>query len=210
MYKGFKHILVGFLVSFIGSIPLGYLNVIGLEFYSNENLGLVIKYLLGVVLIEVVVIYLTFKWASKLVLNTNWKKGISIFSILFLLILAFIFHTSNNNYQTQENPFSNFIHFPFAVGILLSSINFAQIPFWFSWNLYLMNQGYINNEKKLLPFYIVGAAIGTFFGMMTIIISLHKVSTTIKFQDYVTYIFIVLAIFQAYTLYKEQKKSATF
>jgi hypothetical protein len=33
--KAIKNIFIGFLVSFIGSIPLGYLNVIGFEIYSK-------------------------------------------------------------------------------------------------------------------------------------------------------------------------------
>ena len=54
-----KNILVGFLVSFIGSIPLGYLNVIGFEIYKYQGLTTTIFYLLGVICIEFFVIYCT-------------------------------------------------------------------------------------------------------------------------------------------------------
>jgi len=52
-----KNILVGFLVSFIGSIPLGYLNVVGYDVYRNTGLNATIHYLLGVILIEFFVIF---------------------------------------------------------------------------------------------------------------------------------------------------------
>ena len=54
-----KNISVGFLVSFIGSIPLGYLNIVGYEVYKSFGLNETIFYLLGVISIEFFVIYFT-------------------------------------------------------------------------------------------------------------------------------------------------------
>ncbi|WP_262489892.1 hypothetical protein [Flavobacterium oreochromis] len=33
MYQKLKNITIGFAISFVGSIPLGYLNIIGLEYF---------------------------------------------------------------------------------------------------------------------------------------------------------------------------------
>lgn len=211
MLSYLKHILIGFCISFIGSIPLGYLNIIGLEFYKTEREDLLTKYLLGVVIIEVFVIYITFKLASKLAQNQRWKKTISLFTIIFLLTLALLFYKGNNVSQIHANPFRQYIDYPFLVGIVLSSINFAQIPFWFSWNLYLINERYIKNRAPLKIYYIVGASIGTFLGMFTLVIGLHKAiifsQTSFSFQNYIWVIFIVLALFQIYSHFKEKKVS---
>lgn len=207
-----KNIFVGFCISFIGSVPLGYLNVIGLQFYKNENINPVINYLFGVVVIETLVIYFTLKLASKIALRTEWKKAISLFTIFFLLILAFYFYDSNSNFHNNKNPFDSFTQFPFFTGLVLSSLNFAQIPFWFSWNLCLINQGFIKYTRNKISFYIVGASIGTFIGMLTLIIGLHKSilysKKSIDLQSYIWIIFIALALFQVYTLYRDKKKSA--
>jgi len=90
-----KNSIVGLVVSFVGSVPLGYLNVIGLEFYSEKNISSVLYYLLGVVAIEGIVIHLTVKLAKKLTLNSQWKQRISIFTFVFLLLLAFSFYSNN-------------------------------------------------------------------------------------------------------------------
>ena len=79
--KYLKNFIVGFLVSFVGSIPLGYLNFIGFEIYNKSDFTQLIHYLFGVVIIEGIVIYLTLYFANKLNLNPKIKKFIAIFSI---------------------------------------------------------------------------------------------------------------------------------
>jgi hypothetical protein len=50
--KGFKKILVGFSVRFIGLNPLGYLNIVGFEIYSAFGVEDLLLYLLGVICVE--------------------------------------------------------------------------------------------------------------------------------------------------------------
>ena len=87
-----KNIVVGFLVSFVGSIPLGYLNVVGFEIYSKRGLLTTVCFLLGVILIEFFVIFFTLIFANKLAANKKLTKYIEGFSIVFMFILAFIFY----------------------------------------------------------------------------------------------------------------------
>ena len=100
--KELKNIGVGFLVSFIGSIPLGYLNIIGFEIYTKSNILQLIYYLFGVLIIEGIVIYGTFYFANKLNMNPKLKKWISIFSVLFLIFLTYYFYpTESQNINNQ-------------------------------------------------------------------------------------------------------------
>ena len=64
-----KNIFVGFLISFIGSIPLGYLNVVGYEVFTKFGLNETIFYLLGIISIEFFVIYFTLLFAKQLMNN---------------------------------------------------------------------------------------------------------------------------------------------
>jgi len=72
--KALKNVVVGFLVSFIGSIPLGYLNIIGFEIYAKVHLQDLIGYLLGVVIVEAIVIYCTLVFANRLANNIKLIK----------------------------------------------------------------------------------------------------------------------------------------
>ena len=179
--QNIKNIFVGFLVSFIGSIPLGYLNVIGFDIYSSSGLISTVFYLLGVIFIEFIVIFVTLLFANKLNQNKRLLKFIDVFSILFMFVIAFVFYINANSEQINRTVFSNVNHSFFLAGILYSSLNFIQIPFWLSWNLYLLNRNFIEISKSRKYFYVFGTITGTFFGMLTLILTLHYFTNQIDF-----------------------------
>jgi threonine/homoserine/homoserine lactone efflux protein len=159
-----KNILVGFLVSFIGSIPLGYLNIVGYEVFQQFGLNETIWYLLGVISIECVVIYLTLIFANQLMNNKKLIRFIEGFSVVFMFLLAFIFYSSATKETAQTSVLEKYIDYsPYVVGVILSCLNFIQIPFWTGWNLYLLNGNYIEISKARKYFYVIGTVIGTYF-----------------------------------------------
>ncbi|WP_396172327.1 hypothetical protein [Flavobacterium sp.] len=204
-----KNIGVGFLVSFIGSIPLGYLNVVGFDIYSQEGLTATISYLLGVVTIEFFVIYFTLIFAKKLSENKKLTKYIEGFSVLFMLVLAAFFYFSANSETTNRTIFSNVSENFFFAGLLFSSLNFIQIPFWTGWNLYLLNGNHIEISKSRKYFYVFGTILGTFCGMLVLILSLHYFASNVAFLSQYLMKFIIplvffgLGIFQAFKFYKK-------
>jgi len=209
--KLLKNCIVGFLVSFVGSIPLGYLNLVGFEIYLKTNLFQLFYYLIGVVLIEAIVIYGTLEFAHRLNLNPKRKQWISIFSIFFLLFLAYYFYSSNSNIVENKNEYKALLKYPtLLTGLLLSCLNFAQIPFWMSWNLYLVNGNYIYKEGNSSWFYVFGTLIGTFLGMLTLIIGIESISNAgVIHQNTISksipLLFIGLALFQVFQLIRNKK-----
>ena len=81
-----KNIFIGFLVSFIGSIPLGYLNVVGYDVFKKFGLNETVFYLLGVISIEFFVIFFTLLFANQLIANQKLLKFIEGFSVVFMLV----------------------------------------------------------------------------------------------------------------------------
>lgn len=203
---------MGFLVSFVGSIPLGYLNVIGFEIYKRRGLEQTEYYLIGVVLIEFFVVLGTLLLANKLNSNLKLIKFIEGFSVVFMFILAYIFY-SNANASNSIPLFDElYLHSTsLLLGIFLSSLNFIQIPFWLSWNLYLLNRNYIevSNERKY--FYLFGTVTGTFCGMLVLILSLYYFATNVAFlskylmQIIIPLVFLGLGLFQAINFYRKYK-----
>lgn len=208
--KAIKNSLVGFLVSFLGSIPLGYLNIIGFEIYKKQGLSTTIFYLLGVIFIELFVIYFTLIFANKVTFNAKWAKYIEVFSIVFMFILAYGFYANATKIQSQGNEFSYFGYWgAFTSGLFLSCLNFVQIPFWAGWNLYLLNENYIEISGSRKFFYVLGTIIGTFAGMLAIIVSLDFLALKTGFlSKYLTAViipllFIGLGVFQMWRFYKK-------
>lgn len=203
--------LIGFLVSFAGSVPLGYLNVVGLQIYESNDFMQLLYYLCGVLLIEGTVIFLTLKLAHKLDINPYLKKKISIFSVFFLLFMALYFYLNSGSAQTKTD-ISNYVTLPFFfVGIILSLLNVAQLPFWMFWNTYLMNQNYIDNGKKTVLYYLFGTVLGAFGGMIAFIFGIKEIvhynnihpATLSKLFPLV---FIVLAIVQLFQMYRSRRR----
>lgn len=208
-----KNILVGFAVSFIGSIPLGYLNLFGYQIFTTSNFNKLNFYLLGVLFVEAIVIYTTLKLSSKVSMNPKWKNYISIFSFIFLLVIAIFTYNSTSNESNSLDKYNSYLSYSAIIsGIILSSLNFAQIPFWMSWNLYLTNEKYIIVKERKELFYILGTVAGTYFGMLTIIFSIQAaknedVISPNFFSKYIWVIFLVLAVFQLFQIVRNKIKS---
>jgi threonine/homoserine/homoserine lactone efflux protein len=208
-----KNIFVGFLISFIGSIPLGYLNVVGFEVFKKFGLNATVLYLFGVICIEMFVIYFTLIFAKQLMENKKLIQYIEGFSVLFMFLLAYIFYSSATKQATETSVLEKYVEYsPFVVGVILSSLNFIQIPFWTSWNLYLLNGNYIEISKSRKYFYVVGTLIGTFSGMLVLILSLNFVTNETDFlakylmKVIIPVVFIGLGLYQAFSFYKKYKK----
>jgi threonine/homoserine/homoserine lactone efflux protein len=211
--KAFKNIVVGFIVSFVGSLPLGYLNIIGVEVFSKFGINPLVYYLLGVIVVEAVVIYFTVIFANQLVNNKKLMKGIDFFAVFFLLLLAYLFYGHSNQTVEDHNYLEEYVQYsPFLIGMVLCGLNFLQIPFWMAWNLYLMDANHISLHRKLKFHYIFGTLVGTFWGMFVAILALDSLShNTFSFSKYIMPIgiplfFIGLACFQARKVYKKYFK----
>ncbi|MBW4360223.1 hypothetical protein [Flavobacterium taihuense] len=216
--KAIKNLIVGFIVSFLGSLPLGYLNIIGVEVLSKLGINALVSYLLGVIVIEAVVIYFTVIFSNQLAENKKLMKSIDFFAVFFLLLIAYVFYAYSNQTTQEHNYLEDYIQYsPFLIGFVLCGLNFLQIPFWMGWNLYLMNAKHISLSKKLKFHYIFGTLLGAFFGMLAVIVLLDSLSQ--KILNYskiiipivIPLFFVVLACFQARKVYKKYlKKTATF
>lgn len=205
-----KNIAVGFTVSFLGSLPLGFLNIVGLEVYSTLGLKEVSLFILGIIAVEAFVAYYTLIFANELAQNKKLMKWIEIFGIFFFLIIAFVFY----NQSTDRGDSGGFLqNYPgwnmFWLGFFLNCLNFLQIPFWLAWNLYFINGKYISIYKRLKFYYVGGTMVGVFFGMLFIIYFLDKISKQIAFLTYYLIpvifplFFVIMAIIQSYKVFKK-------
>ena len=208
-----KNIFVGFLVSFIGSIPLGYLNVVGFDVFQKFGINETIFYLLGVISIEFFVIYFTLIFANKLIENKKLLKFIEAFSIIFMFLLAYIFFSSASKETANQSVLEKYVDYsPYVVGVILSCLNFIQIPFWTSWNLYLLNAKYIEVSNSRKYFYVLGTVLGTFCGMLVLILSLNYVTNQTDFlakylmKAIIPLVFVILGLLQAFKFYKKYSK----
>lgn len=211
--KPVKNITVGFIVSFLGSLPLGYLNIIGVEVFSKFGMDSLISFLVGVIIAQTVVVYFTVIFSSQLINNKKLMKAIDFFAVFFLLLLAYLFYVHSNQTFEKHNYLQEYVSYsPFLIGLVLCTLNFLQIPFWMAWNLYLMNANHITLGGKLKFHYILGTLVGTFWGMFAAILMLDSLShVSFSFSKYIMPIciplfFVVLAFCQTFKVYNKYFK----
>lgn len=211
--KHIKNIFVGFIISFVGSIPLGYLNVVGFDLFKKSGINSACLYLLGVVFIEFFVILITLLFANKLISNKKLLQFIEAFSVVFMVFLAILFYTNaSNSNSTALLPQTTLSLHPLVLGVLLSCLNFIQIPFWLSWNLFLLNAKHIEITNKFKYSYLFGTSIGTFSGMLTLILSLSFVTHQTDFlnkyllQIIIPLVFLGFGVLQGFKFYKKYLK----
>ncbi len=208
--KGLKNIIVGFLVSFLGSLPVSYLNIIGVEILSEFGIYSLLSFLFGVIIIQTVVVYFTVIFVNQLTDNKRLMKIIDFLAVIFLLFLAYLFYAYSGKTFQKQNYLQQYLQYSsFVIGMVLCALNFLQIPFWVGWNLYLMNVNHISLGRKLKYHYILGTSLGTFFGMLGAIEALNSLSQQgFTFSEYIIPIgvplfFIILAVLQAVKVYKK-------
>ena len=142
--------------------------------------------------------------------NKKLLQFIEGFSVFFMFLLAYIFYSSGNAKPTDQTTLEKYVDYsPYVVGLLLSCFNFIQIPFWLGWNLYLLNAKYIEDTKARKFFYIFGTSIGTFTGMLALILSLDFVTNQTDFlakyllKLIIPFVFVGLGTLQGIKFYKK-------
>jgi hypothetical protein len=195
----------GFWVSFAGSLPMGYLNLIALRIFETHSWSGLLGYLLGIVLVEFWVIYLTFWSAERLLKNTRLMFWIDVFAVLFLVGLAFSFLPTLPN-SPNASPTLSMAASPILLGLWFNALNILQISFWAGWNLYLLEKKQISSQN-LYP-YIIGALIGTCVGMTGFVLLAYYLLFIPN--DYVFFVlFLVLAVLAGLNLVRKFIKFAS-
>jgi hypothetical protein len=129
-----------------------------------------------------VIIYFTLICANRLVNNKKLMKVIDIFGVIFLVVLAYSFYSPSSGSAVNRNYLEKYVSYsPFLIGLMLSSLNFLQLPFWTGWKLYLGNGDYIKIRKFLRFYYLAGTLTVTFRNGWTFIFPAFPFSKCRKF-----------------------------
>lgn len=201
-------------MSFLGSLPLGYINILGAQVYKVSGMQSLVLFVLGVITIEAVVIYATLLGAEYLARHKKIAMVIEFISIFFMLLIAWLFFRQSNPEHAQSYTF--LASKPaFLLGLTFNAVNILQVPFWVGWNLYLTVNKYISSAKNLRIFYVLGTLAGSFASIITVAILLHRADSQGGFLSrhlmphIVPLFFVGMAVYQAVKFYRKYYGSST-
>jgi len=157
--------LTGLFISFLGTLPLGTLNVAAMQISVTDGILPAIYFALGAMVVEIIYVRISLvamDWVrrhNKLFRVLEW---LSLAVILALAITTFIAAAKPNG-SGKNVILSNTMH-RFWLGVVMSAVNPVQIPFWFGWSTVLFSKQILLPRTNHYNFYIVGIGIGTLIG----------------------------------------------
>ena len=154
----------GMLISFLGSLPLGTLNVAAMQISVTEGVRQAILFSLGSLLAEVIYVRVSLvamDWIRKQEKIFRILEWATLFIVLALAIASFYaaLHPS-----VEKNIIFSSTLPKFILGLIMSALNPMQIPFWFGWSTVLFTKKVLLPQASHYNSYIVGIGIGTFIG----------------------------------------------
>lgn len=161
-----KSFLLGFFISLIGTAPLGYLNVIGLEILVEQGDFAIVSFILGIIIVEFFVLKITSFGARWLVKQKKILLLIEIFTILFLACIALYFLSNISNENSSALSRLQLAQYPLILGVLLNGLNAIQWPYWCGIYIYIFRSKKLKTTQKANYLFITGALIGTGIGML--------------------------------------------
>lgn len=153
------------MISFLGSLPLGTLNVAAMQIGIQENIMNAIWFSLGSLLVEMIYVRISLigiDWVRKQQKLMKAMEWVTLVIILALAAGSFI-AAARDGGQAKNVLLNNNMH-RFLLGMFMCAINPVQIPFWFGWSTVLFTKKILEPKVAYYNTYIVGIGIGTLMG----------------------------------------------
>ncbi|HMX80845.1 MAG TPA: LysE family transporter [Ferruginibacter sp.] len=165
MPKLLRIFLWGLLISFLGSLPLGTLNIAAMQIGIQESVTNALYFSLGSLLVEMIYVRISLvgvDWVRK---QEKLMKAMEWFTLIIILALAAgsFMAALKDGAETKNVFLENTMH-RFLLGMFMSAINPVQIPFWFGWSTVLFSKRILEPVKIQYNLYIVGIGLGTLAG----------------------------------------------
>lgn len=193
----------GMIISFLGSLPMGTLNILAMKISVEEGIRNAIYFSCGSLLTEMIYVRLSLvgvNWIRKQKRLFQWLEWITLFIVVALAIGSFM--TAIKHHHTGHPVENNLpdMH-RFLLGIFLSSISPMQIPFWFGWSTVLFTKKVLLPKSSNYNLYIIGIGLGTLLGNCVFIFGgkwlVEKMNTNQNILNYIIGgIFAITAIIQ--------------
>ncbi|MBI5857137.1 MAG: LysE family transporter [Sphingobacteriales bacterium] len=198
--------LTALLISFLGQLPFGNMNLTATQLAVQEGYKYAWRYGIGIVIVEVIYLRLALTamdWVvtHKLIFTIMGWLTVAVFLALGILSLRMAKKQSPEKKGLLLNNRMN----RFFLGVSVSAINPAQIPFWFIWSTNLINSGILKTNFTHYNLFTGGAAIGSVAGLAVYIYGgkwvIEKMKASNKqLNTFMGIVFILVALYQLYIM----------
>jgi threonine/homoserine/homoserine lactone efflux protein len=204
-----KIFFTGMLVSFLGSLPLGTLNIAAMQISVSDGVAAAMMFSLGSLLIEIIYVRISLvaiDWIRK---QEKLLKALEWVTLGIVTALAVSSFYAATHPEVNKNVVLSSGLAPFVLGMLMCAVNPVQIPFWFGWSTVLFTKKILKARPDHYNSYILGIGIGTFIGNCIFIFGglliANKISNNQHILSWVIGgIFAITAIIQLWRILKHR------
>lgn len=161
MSKLLRIFFTGMFISFLGSLPLGTLNVAVMQIAMTEGLEPAILFGLGSLTSEIGYVRLSLfamDWITK---QKKLFKILEWATLVIIIALAISSFYAASQPDVDKNIILSSTLNKFLLGLIMCALNPVQIPFWFGWSTVLFTKKVLQPKPSHYTSYIVGISIGT-------------------------------------------------
>lgn len=201
-----KVFLSALLISFLGQLPFGNMNLTATQLAVQEGFKRAWLYGWGIVLVEMIYLRISLTamdWVVEhrvIFLIMGWLTV-----ALFLFLGIFSLLVARKQAKEKKGLLLNNKLNRFLLGVSVSAVNPAQIPFWFIWSTNMINSGVLKTTFPDFNLFTGGAAIGSLAGLGVYIyggkwlIAKMKASNK-QLNIFMGIVFILAALLQLYNM----------
>ena len=169
---------VGLIVTLIGVIPPGLLNMTAAKISLKEGYGKGVIFSIGVSATVIAQTYVAVLFARYL---SNHPALIDILQrvamVIFILISIYFLFIAKEKPQTTQQLNNKSHRNRFFYGMILSSLNMFPIPYQAYMSITLASIGLMDFETTSIASYVAGAAMGTFVMLYVYIFFFDKIKS---------------------------------
>ncbi|QHT71788.1 LysE family transporter [Rhodocytophaga rosea] len=171
--------MAGALVSFLGSLPVGILNLTIMQISLQKGLKGALLFALACAIIELGYSYIAVRMSGALVDFAMYKNPIRFFSIALFLVAGIGYLRKKPSGQVVQYSLG-----PFSLGIVLSILNVMAIPFWLVYTAVLSASQWIAVDAAIeIAWFVTGISLGTLLGLMTFALLSRRIHKQFSLQS---------------------------
>lgn len=209
MHPLLRVFLTGMLVSFLGSLPLGTLNIAAMQIAITEGIMGALMFSFGSLLVEVIYVRLSLvamDWVRK---QEKLFRALEWVTLAIVLALAISSFYAATHPSVEKNVILSSTLPRFVLGVVMCAVNPVQIPFWFGWSTVLFTKKVLLPRSDHYNLYIAGIGLGTLLGNCVFIFGGLLIASKINNNQHVLNwiiggIFAVTALIQIWRMWRKK------
>lgn len=153
----------GLIVSFLGTLPLGVLNITIMDVSVKKGMNPALRFALACALVELVYSYISVQLAKSIIEFPALRPATELIATITLLGMGIFYIRKQNSLAASKQKTVS----PFYLGTVLSILNVVAFPFWILYTTLLQGKGIVGlSQHSLIIIYVIGISVGTIAGLL--------------------------------------------